>query len=371
MLTNSVKKFKVFVGQENQQPLGMLFRYTLPWQIDNLDRDCWQFVSDPREADIWVFLLYYDDEQETQQQLAWAREHYTGQIIMIMKLWIIFEQHNSEYRHQQLIKLWQTVSDRVAIIDKNLHNRRDISYDFMLNRNLVYYKDYHRLTRPSELVWSERASERMYRLRPIQKRANKVFLFTARTVNRSHGCREQQRLALAEHLSTWRDLGHWGTTQDPLPPQEQTPGWRERMQDHKFSFWWPVHDLYYNTTWLSIYVETLTENSDQFCVTEKTWDPLIKGNYILPMATTGFVDYLKCLGLEFPTNIDYSYDQEPDATRFQRYLESVTRAVQEPIKAYQQQQHILEHNRNTILSWPYDSLYDKFIKYAETHGWKI
>lgn len=364
------RPLKIFVSRENDQPLGMLFRYTLPWQIDNIKQERWQFVDQAQDADVWVFLFYFDDEQDTQRQLAWARKHYTGQIIMIMKLWIIYE-HASEYKHQRLIELWQTVSDRVVIIDKNLNNRHDISYDFMLNRNLVYYRDYHKLTRPSELVWSERASERMYQLTPIDKRHNKVFLFTARTVNRSHGSREQQRLALAEHLSVWRNLGHWGTTQDPLPPQEQPDRWRERMQDHSFSFWWPVHDLYYNTSWVSIYVETLTEDSEQFCVTEKTWDPLIKGNFILPMATSGFVKYLKNLGLEFPTNIDYSYDQEPDRTRFQRYLESVTRAVQEPINNYKQQQAILEHNRSTILSWSYDSLWDKFIKYAETHGWKI
>ena len=75
--------------------------------------------------------------------------------------------------------------------------------------------------------------------------------------------------------------------------------------------WTPIHNSYYDNSAISIYVETLClSDADSECVTEKTWEPLIKGHMILPFSYCGFVDNLvKQYGMLLPDEIDYSYDK--------------------------------------------------------------
>lgn len=99
--------------------------------------------------------------------------------------------------------------------------------------------------------------------------------------------------------------------------------------------WMPMHNSYYDNSAISIYVETITltgspampgsECHGVRSVTEKTWEPLIKGHLILPFAYSGFINDLRVLyGVQFPDEIDYSYDNlSNDLDRWAAYILTV------------------------------------------------
>lgn len=73
----------------------------------------------------------------------------------------------------------------------------------------------------------------------------------------------------------------------------------------------PPHNLYYDTSVFSVYVESLIYQSDlkTMCATEKTFTPMCKGHFIMPFGTPYFVKHLKDdYGFKFPQWIDYTYD---------------------------------------------------------------
>ncbi len=77
----------------------------------------------------------------------------------------------------------------------------------------------------------------------------------------------------------------------------------------------PPHNDYYDSSAISIYVETLTYNEDHAskCITEKTFTPMCKGHFVLPFGTPGTIDHLKSeYGFEFPHWLDYGYDNLQD-----------------------------------------------------------
>ena len=122
----------------------------------------------------------------------------------------------------------------------------------------------------------------------------------------------------------------------------------------------PVHNAYYNETFFSVYVETFETGTTQF-VTEKTLDPLIKGHFILPFSTAGFISYLKHQGWKFPDFIDYSYDSiTDDEQRFRAFRSELFRLCSLPMSKWQQlwldNIDILHYNRNQLYNKPYDQL---------------
>jgi hypothetical protein len=89
----------------------------------------------------------------------------------------------------------------------------------------------------------------------------------------------------------------------------------------------PPHNEYYKNTFISIYGETI-EFGSTTAVTEKTWDPLIKGHFILPFSNAGFIEYLCSIGIQFPDFIDYRYDTiDNDEKRFLVYSDEVKRLL--------------------------------------------
>lgn len=123
--------------------------------------------------------------------------------------------------------------------------------------------------------------------------------------------------------------------------------------------WTPAHNAYYDNTAVSIYVETLLNggNQDQEVVrsiTEKTWEPLIKGHFILPFGTHQLVaDLQKEYGFKMAPFIDYTYDQLEDGLqRWTAYVIEVKRLLslggKELFRLKQQHADILQHNRNIM-----------------------
>jgi hypothetical protein len=122
--------------------------------------------------------------------------------------------------------------------------------------------------------------------------------------------------------------------------------------------WTPAHNAYYDNTAVSIYVETLLNaGSDQMTVrtiTEKTWEPLIKGHFVLPFGTQHLVaDLQRIYGFKMAPFIDYSYDGFEDGLqRWTTYAIEVKRLLglggKELFRLKQQHADILQHNRNIM-----------------------
>ena len=129
---------------------------------------------------------------------------------------------------------------------------------------------------------------------------------------------------------------------------------------------------YYNSSYISIYIETITTGVYTRTITEKTWDPLIKGHFILPYGYSGLVKDIQSYGFIMPKWIDYSYDQElDDRRRWEKYEQSVNlilkKSLEEIDELYQKDKTILEHNRNLFFTRPYDTLYDKIKQFRAAH----
>lgn len=124
--------------------------------------------------------------------------------------------------------------------------------------------------------------------------------------------------------------------------------------------WFPLHEVYYKTSMLNIYVETITYGKELRSITEKTWEPLIHGQFILPYGYQGIVSDIKQYGFKLPDFIDYHYDTIPDdAQRWQYYTDEITRLLGMGFDAIYEQWNknldILKHNRQIFFNTGYRS----------------
>ena len=131
--------------------------------------------------------------------------------------------------------------------------------------------------------------------------------------------------------------------------------------------WTPIHNTYYENSVLSIYTETITMNTRDndwwygLCrsITEKTWEPLIKGHFILPFGYQGMIaDLVYFYDVALPDWIDYSYDDtENDLERWYLYNKEIKRVLalgaQTLYNNKSRDVHILQHNRKLFMEGGY------------------
>jgi hypothetical protein len=151
---------------------------------------------------------------------------------------------------------------------------------------------------------------------------------------------------LVDHLSNnYPDLGFI----TPLVTETQElfsgPGYR------------PPSSKYYLNSCISIYGETI-ESGPGISVTEKTWDALIRGHFILPFSNPGFIAYLRTQNVQFPTWIDYSYDSiQNDDVRYLMYQTEVDRLLGWSLDIWRTRWAdsfgIIQHNQSLIHTRPY------------------
>jgi len=118
----------------------------------------------------------------------------------------------------------------------------------------------------------------------------------------------------------------------------------------------PVPNNFYLDSYFSFYVESNCQQQNLIHITEKTFEPLIKGHFILPVSNPGTIRRLRDLGFAFPKFIDYSFDEELDTVQrfelikleFKRLLDLDWHTL------YKDNQDILIHNQRCIFSIPYD-----------------
>ena len=123
--------------------------------------------------------------------------------------------------------------------------------------------------------------------------------------------------------------------------------------------WTPVHNAYYENSTVSIYVESVLDSEDNCypgplgSITEKTWEPLIRGHFILPFGTHHMMyDLQHHYGIQLPPFIDYTYDGYTGAQRWSSFCMEVKRVLslggRELFKLKQQHADILQHNRSIM-----------------------
>jgi hypothetical protein len=110
-----------------------------------------------------------------------------------------------------------------------------------------------------------------------------------------------------------------------------------------------------------VYGETI-ETGTSIAITEKTYDALIKGHFILPFSCKGFLKFLTSKGFRLPGFIDYSYDQvTDDDLRFEVYCQELDRLMHLPLDDWKQlwKDHydsVIKYNQNLFFTKPYDVL---------------
>jgi len=188
------------------------------------------------------------------------------------------------------------------------------------------------------------------------------------------------RAKIREIVEPFKEEGYVSTDTVKLMPNEPvTELMLNNMLNSTTIQWYPISDELYNSSCISVVCETITGvcNEDKKyntvrCVTEKTLEPLAKGNFILPFGYSGLIEDLLTYGFKLPDWIDYSYDNLLDAderlAQFQIILNKLlgNNSISDLQRLCDRDMDILEHNKRVFYTRHYDNLYDRILsKYKE------
>jgi hypothetical protein len=327
------------------------------------------YVNDISESDVIVVLI--NDLQRTAEQIAHiTNAGYSGQHIIVLNLFHSEEPLGECYtKGSPIMDMWRGFAPpkKILFLDQNFcvnqMNLDDaMTYDMLFQRQQVYHTEYEKYDLTNR-VYTARASQKMYELAPISKNPSaKHFLAPMRTYENLYD--DTPRVVLRHRLRQLLDSSKGYTSNlangQVLIPQEDTSEIMKMLTDDKQCYgggtWLPVHNDYYTDSIVSVYVETITYGSDYRVVTEKTYDPLIKGNFILPFGYRGLIQDIRQYGFKLPNWIDYSYDELDDELRWGAYTDSVNRLLaMEQNVLYDlciSDMDILLHNRNVFYHTP-------------------
>ena len=347
-----------------------------------IEQDKWLFTSNVSDADIipcsfskfcegdlpalnddQILMVYYIETSG-----AHVSPEYCRQLII-----------NSPMQHKKTIYIHTNALDTT--------DTKYIHYDIMFNRQKLFATDYDDDICSGNKCWIWGAPKYTYSLSPINKEFstdNKLFFCPVRVLDNQRsttnlvGNFNDTKESLRNHLI---QLNANMYLSDPVNGVFFEPnGWKDNPEVAHFETrtggrWYPAADHYYETSYVSVCVESLYQESNIFYPCEKYFDPLLKGNFPLVFAPAHTIQRMKdYYGFVFPDWIDYSYDNIEDIEqRFVSYLDSVTKvsrmSLEDIHQLYVKDKSILEHNRNVFFTKPYDSLYQK-VKNAVTQlGW--
>jgi hypothetical protein len=277
--------------------------------------------------------------------------------ILYLDLW-----HNQDHQFDRIKDLLETPNIWViSNVYGSFQHPRYRAVDFLFNRTKAYYQQYPWTPGVQPWYWKEFA----YQDFTLLDASTKTHIFLA--PNKTHNKQRPWRSQLVDILINYLDLGHVGNADQRshlyLYCHHEQP-WAQQLGElsgpttTKWLGYSPPHNLYYQDTFVSIYGETVESGSD-IVITEKTYDPLIKGHFILPFSSAGFVQHLKTLGYRFPTFIDYSYDNVvDDVKRFSLYQYEVQRLLaqshQQWCDWWNANLDILLYNKRIMHERPYD-----------------
>ncbi len=253
-----------------------------------------------------------------------------------------------------------------------------IIYNFLFNRTKAYYSD----LKFNSKAWyhvDPSCYQSLSILRLETESKSKIFINPSKIY--LNNCYKLKRRNLSDFLMPFNGyqsrifIATVGAFENSCPPlnlkaerqlSHNKPQWLTGMSkgmSQVGSNYNPIHNKYYKDTFISIYAES-TERSPLIYITEKTYDPLIKGHFILPFAAKDIIKYLKLEGFKFPEFIDYSYDViYNDDDRYEVYIKEVERLVNLPLNYWVDQWNsninILDHNQALFYNRDYYKIIDR------------
>lgn len=119
----------------------------------------------------------------------------------------------------------------------------------------------------------------------------------------------------------------------------------------------PVPNNFYEDTYFSTYVESNCTQSDLIHITEKTFEPLIKGHAVLPFTNPGAIKRLCDMGFRMPSFVNYHFDSITDIDeRFSSVKEEFLRLLDLDLpKLYADNADVFIHNQRCLSTIPYDN----------------
>lgn len=344
----------------------------LPFDIEN---DLWNTSENLSDCDIVPLLVPYNYEDIIKQCNFLRSLGFTNQKIIALDLFHADDQVNDKQRYQNFKKVIKdNLTNNVVVVHTNKENNEDIFYDFLWNRQKAYFTDYNKFNL-DDRVWTWGSNIKMYGLTKIFKFPDcKKFLCPNRIQYVNGEMAQHHRFSCRKKLYNFLDKDQ-GFISDPAndivlnPEQEEI---KESLLGGTSGTWYPVANQLYNSSFISIYIETITMSSSMAfkykTITEKTWDPLIKGHFILPFGYMGLIEDIQSYGFWLPNWINYSYDKiYDDEERFAAFLKSVDNILAlnlEDLKSkFEQSVDNLYKNRLLFWSRPYDNLYQKINNY--------
>lgn len=268
-------------------------------------------------------------------------------------------------------------------IDHTVSHPNILHVDFVFNRAKAYYSQYP--FTPGTYRWYH-SGLGSYVVPEIKRGIDKSKVFLApNKTHKNYAARKlKYRKKLVDFLvKNFKDIGFIGNPDDSpefvLYSQNSAPDLTVLPPDftavdptnYNLGHYSPPHVHYYNESFISIYGESL-ETGTSVLVTEKTYDPLIKGHFILPFSTRGLIAHLKTMEFKFPTFIDYSYDDiADDDLRFDAYINEVSRLLNLrsdhwPTE-YFNNREIINHNRQLFWKRDYNKIdFSAIIKQHKT-----
>lgn len=280
---------------------------------------------------------------------------------VILNIWHNFENqgHTENWQHWLQDPNVYVVTN--VVDDYAVDSGRVFCLDFLFNRTKSYYDNFQFGPDTKKWYHIDRACYSQCDLDQV-KLASRVFVSPMRLYMHLKNRTVTYRRWLYHHLLNYTDRGFLstGTLLSHLDLAEHHA--IDDVLNHAAPAifappgYTPPHNAYYRDSFISIYPETI-EYGSSIVVTEKTWDPLIKGHFILPFSTAGFVAHLKTQGIRFPDFIDYSYDSESnDDRRYCMYENEVTRLLRISIKDWHRLWYdnldVLAHNQNFFANRP-------------------
>ncbi len=318
----------------------------LPWQLEPLDYTDYLFIA-------------LEPTWSNQQRIAIKKNGGLDQFkyIFFVDIYFVGDNCHTPKWHEKIQKeFYPWIPNFPSTIHTNMANPVGY-YDFLFNRQKAFFTDYYTLWKT---IWTSNSNKRTFQLTDLPKNKDKnciPFIYPARIYLNNPGTRIEYRKKLRKFLLR-NKIKHLFS---PLKP-EYGKYISETKSNH--SPWLPIANDIYNSTYASIYVESLTGPYQKYApecrsITEKTWDPIIKGHFILPFSYLGIISDLKnYYGICFPDEIDYTYDTIPDLKgRFKEFCKEIKRLNDIDWQScYRKNRDMLIHNRSIFFDRPYSKL---------------
>lgn len=337
-----------------------------------IEQDRWNFTSNVSDAKVIpVSLLQFAENpnllnslHEDQVVLVWIIETCSDHLIP-KQVRDLAHQSKSYGKHKKTLFVHTNYLDNSD--PHYIHN------DIMFNREKLYFTDYTE-ERCFEKHWTNRLPKSVYTVSDINKTfsmKSRAFLVPNR-VNYQSSYNpwnfNNTKLKLQSFMHSIKANMYISDPHNGIILK--TNGWDEDFIPSSINLtsgghFSPLADFYYNTSYVTVAIESLYISNEIFYPSEKYFDTFIKGNFPLIFASPNAISNLKkYYGFKFPDWIDYTYDtMEELEERFSSYLESIGKLAAMPIdelhSLYLRDKHILEHNRQVFFNKPYDSLYEK------------